>query len=82
MTTKDFMLSDYPPWQVYRRTYNTEVNVIERFDAEKGRWVVHDNDLILGAFYNQVDAALTFIPPVTDKEAAKITAEGWEALTS
>jgi hypothetical protein len=66
MATKEFMLSDFPPWQVYRRTYSTEENVIERFDAEKERWVIHDNDLILGAFYHQVDAGLTFIPKVTD----------------
>jgi hypothetical protein len=75
-----FMLSDYPPWQLYRWTYDTAkpLNVIERFDAEKAAWVIHDNDLLRGAFMDQQDAALTPIPAVRSiEEAAAITAEGW-----
>lgn len=74
-----FMLSDFPPWQVFRWTYDTEkgINSVERFDVEKKAWVTHDNDLIRGAFQDQEDAALTAIPVVTDTEAMKLSTEGW-----
>jgi hypothetical protein len=74
-----FMLSDFPPWQVFRWTYDTakSINIVERFDVEKKAWVTHDNDLIRGAFHDQEDAALTAIPVVTDAEAAKLSTEGW-----
>lgn len=83
MKRHHYMLSDYPPWQVYRWTYSEETNVIERFDPEKKAWVTHHNDLILGAFHHQTDAGLTDIRAVTDAEAAKISAQGWiDGLTS
>ena len=74
-----FMLSDFPPWQIYRWTYDTEngINEIERFDVEKKAWVNNFNDLILGAFHYQADAGLSPIPPVSDAEAMKISTEGW-----
>lgn len=72
------MMSDFPPWQVYRWTYDTEkkIDIVERYDVEKKAWITHDNDLIRGAFVDQVDAALRAIPPITDKEAATITTDG------
>lgn len=73
------MLSDFPPWQVFRWTYNSETNVIERWNAEEERWVRHDNDLLRGAFVDQQDAALTAIPILTDAEAADATANGWQS---
>jgi hypothetical protein len=75
-----YMMSDFPPWQVFRWTYGEEINIIERFDAEKKAWVKHHNDLILGAFHHQADAALSDIPAVTDAEAMKLTTTG--TLTS
>ena len=70
------MVSDFPPWQVYRWTYNDETNIIERFDAEKKAWVTHHNDLLLGAFHHQADAGLSDIDPVTDAEAMELTTTG------
>jgi YD repeat-containing protein len=75
-TKAKYMMSDYPPWQVYRWTYNEETNVIERFDAEKKAWVLHDNSLLLGAFHHQVDAALSDIPAVSDADAMTLTTDG------
>lgn len=76
MAKTRYMVSDYPPWQVYRWRFDDETNIIERFDVEKDAWITHHNDLILGAFHHQTDAGLSDIDPVTDKEAAKITADG------
>lgn len=73
------MVSDTPPWQVYRWRYNQELHVIERFDAEQKAWVKHHNDLILGAFHNQVDAGLSAIDPVTDAQAMNLTLTGLTA---
>lgn len=72
------MISDFPPWQVFRWTYDPEkkINVIERFDVEKEQWVTHDNDLLRGAFMDQQDASLSNIKPVTDAEAMKLSAQG------
>lgn len=76
-----YMISDFPPWQVFRWTYDTEkgVNVIERFDVEKKAWVTHDNDLLRGAFMDQQDAGLSNISPVTDAQALKLSTEGLTA---
>lgn len=76
MAKTRYMVSDFPPWQVFRWRYNEEINIIERFDAEKKTWVAHHNDLLLGAFHHQTDAGLSDIDPVTDEEAARITADG------
>lgn len=76
MAKTKYMVSDFPPWQVYRWVFNDEVNVIERFDAEKKAWITHHNDLILGAFHHQEDAGLSDILPVTDAEALKLTTTG------
>ena len=76
MAKTRYMVSDYPPWQVYRWTYNAETNIIERFDAEKKAWVTHHNDLILGAFHHQTDAGLSDIDAVTDAEAMELTMNG------
>lgn len=80
MAKTRYMVSDTPPWQVYRWTYDEETNIIERFDAEKDAWVTHHNDLLLGAFHHQTDAGLSDIDAVTDAEAAQLTATG--ALTT
>jgi hypothetical protein len=73
-----FMLSDYPPWQVYRWTYDTQkqINVIERFDVAKDQWIKHDNALLRGAFMDQQDAGLSNIEPVTDAQAKKLSLQG------
>jgi len=73
-----FMMSDFPPWQVYRWTYDSkqEINVIERFEATLGDWVTHDNDLLRGAFMDQQDAGLSTIGSVTNKQAMKLTTDG------
>ena len=74
------MASDFPPWQVFRWTYTKHMNIIERWDAEKEQWVTHDNELLRAAFHEQADASLHTIEPVTDKQAAQLTATG--SLTS
>jgi hypothetical protein len=79
-----YMMSDFAPWQVYRWRVDHEQkqNVIELFDADKDGWIEADNELLRNAFMDAQDAGLTNIDPVTDKQAKKLTAEGWTALTS
>ena len=74
-----YMLSDRAPWQVYRwRVDHAEkIDVIELFDAERDGWIENDNDLLRDAFMDAQDAGLSNIDPVTDKQAKKLTAEGW-----
>lgn len=77
-----YMLSDFPPWQVYRwrLDHDKEIDVIERYDIKTESWITHDNALLRGAFMDQQDASLTTIDPVTDDEVKKIVSEGWDAI--
>lgn len=73
-----YMMSDFPPWQVYRwrLDHSLKLDTIERYDAKKEQWVTHDNDLLRGAFMDQQDASLSTIHPVTKKQAHTLTVEG------
>jgi hypothetical protein len=77
-----YMMSDFPPWQVYRwRVDHAKgIDVIERYDVTQEGWITHDNDLLRGAFMDQQDAGLTTISPISEKKAAQATAEGWSAI--
>ena len=82
MKRKDYMLSDFPPWQAYRRTYDSDagIDVIEFYDSATGEWIERDNDLLRGAFMDQQDAGLSTSYPISDAQAAKFTSEGWDAI--
>ena len=73
-----YMMSDFPPWQVYRwrLDHKIKLDIIERYDAKQEQWVRHDNDLLRGAFMDQQDASLSTIHPVTKQQAHKLTVEG------
>lgn len=73
-----YMMSDFPPWQVYRwrLDHSLKLDIIERYDAKQEQWVRHDNDLLRGAFMDQQDASLSTISPVTKAQAHKLTVEG------
>jgi hypothetical protein len=38
-----YMMSDFPPWQVYRwrLDHSLKLDIIERYDAKKEQWVTH-----------------------------------------
>ncbi len=73
-----YMMSDFPPWQVYRWRLDHEqkIDVIERFDLKKDDWVTHDNDLLRGAFMQDRDAGLSNIDKVAKAQARTLTVEG------